>query len=179
MNPIDLLGPWKYLAYAAIAAALIGGATYGVHRYNDGLREEGRAQVQAKWDADREAQKDAALRQAAANAQETQRRLLAQKEAQDAHDKDVAAARAAAARAAAAAASLRQQLTAFTAAAGRTTGHPAAAGDGPPAADALDLLAQLFSRADDEAGVLAEALDASHAAGQQCERAYDTLAPKE
>lgn len=56
MNPLDLLGPWKYLAYAAIAAVLIGGATYGVHRHNDGLREEGRAEIRAADKAAAEAQ---------------------------------------------------------------------------------------------------------------------------
>lgn len=56
MNPLNLLGPWKYAVYAAIAAALIGMSALLVHRYNDGLREEGRAEIRAADKAASEAQ---------------------------------------------------------------------------------------------------------------------------
>lgn len=141
----------------------------------DNVREQGRMEVRAEWAQARERQKDAALREAAANAAETERRLKEQQDAQDAHDQALAAALADAMRASVAADGLRRQLARFTAAAGRPAGHSAAVGDSPPASAALDLLAELLSRADDEAGILAAALDRSHAAGQQCERAYDAL----
>lgn len=70
MNPFNLLGPWKYLAYAAIVVALIVGATVTVHRYNEGLREQGRAEIrtadkaaaQAQEARNRELQRAAELR---------------------------------------------------------------------------------------------------------------------
>ena len=69
---------------------------------------------------------------------------------------------------------LRADLDGYRAAA-RAAAHPDPAVAGPPAGDALDLLADLFSRADDAAGELARFADLAHAAGITCERAYDTL----
>ena len=59
--------------------------------------------------------------------------------------------------------------------AARAAAHPGTAAAGPPAADALDVLADLFLRADEAAGELAAALDLAHAAGITCERAADAL----
>lgn len=171
MNLLAIPILWRWAAAAAVLAGLaLGYIAWAGHQ-----RDIGRQEVRAEWAVERERQKDDALRRAAEAAKETQRRLTAQKEAQDAHDKELAAARADAGRAAGAAAGLRQQLAAFTAAARRPAGNPAAVGDGPPAGTALDLLADLFGRADESAGILAEALDRSHAAGRQCEREHDAL----
>ena len=60
-------------------------------------------------------------------------------------------------------------------AAARAASYPGTASAGPPAGDALDLFANLFSRADARAGELAEFADAAHAAGLTCERSYDAL----
>ncbi len=69
---------------------------------------------------------------------------------------------------------LRKQLGQYVAAAR----HSAASSGGTPAdggTDPLDLLAGLFSRADQAAGDLAKFADAAHIAGLACERSYDAL----
>ena len=76
-------------------------------------------------------------------------------------------------RADAAARSLRQQLAEYRRAATATATHPGAAPAGPPAGDAIDLLANLFSQSDDRSGELARFADLAHAAGAACEAAYD------
>jgi len=58
VNPLDLLSPYKWLLYGALAVAVIGGGTILVHRYNDGLREEGRAEVREADRAAMQAQAD-------------------------------------------------------------------------------------------------------------------------
>ena len=57
---------------------------------------------------------------------------------------------------------------------GTPSANPAAAGEQPPAGDAIGVLAHLLGRADERAGILAAAADAAHAAGAACERDYDT-----
>lgn len=107
-------------------------------------------------------------------AREQQAQAAIEKEATDGQKKlDIARADAAGARTAAA--SLRQQLDTYRSAATRTAAHPGTAPAGPPAGDALDLLAHLFGRADQTAGELAEFADLAHAAGTTCERAYDQV----
>ncbi|WP_246475015.1 DUF2514 family protein [Diaphorobacter ruginosibacter] len=69
---------------------------------------------------------------------------------------------------------LRDELARYRAAA-RAASNPGSAATGPPAADALDLLADLLSRADARAAELAEFADAAHAAGLTCQRSYDAL----
>lgn len=136
----------------------------------------GADRVQQAWDAERIQLQAQAINDAAANAAETERRLSAQQEVirETTAQLDRARADADAARAA------RQRLLdaqrAYIAAAlGGASLDPSAAGSGPTAAAAIDVLADLRGRADDTAGELAAALDAAHAAGIACERAYDTL----
>jgi hypothetical protein len=162
----------------AAAPWLIGGAvlaaggfiTYQVHHQRDIGREE----VRAEWALANATQTAAALQQSQANAAETTRRQAQQKEAQDAHDQELARAQRDAAAAHVAAGRLSSQLAAFTAAS-RAAGNPGAVANGQAGTTPLDLLADLFSRADGEAGILAEALDRSYAAGRQCERSYESL----
>ncbi|VVE78220.1 DUF2514 family protein [Pandoraea sputorum] len=69
---------------------------------------------------------------------------------------------------------LRKQLGQYVTAAR----HSSAASGSTPAdsgTDPLDLLAGLFSRADQAAGDLAKFADAAHIAGLACERSYDAL----
>lgn len=175
MNPFNLLPLWvKALIVAAIVSAVLGACAWFVHVQ----RDIGRAEVQARWDAERGRQASAALAEAQNNATETQRRLTAQKEIQDAHDKDLARAQADAARAAAAAGRLRDDLAAFTAAACRSAGDTAAQCDGKTARASIGVLAELFRRADERAGVLAEYAGRARAAGIQCSREYDALTVK-
>lgn len=69
---------------------------------------------------------------------------------------------------------LRADLDHYRAAA-RAATNSCAATAGETTGAAVDLLAELFSRADEAAGELAQALDLAHAAGLTCERAADAL----
>ncbi|KWA14623.1 hypothetical protein WL26_09890 [Burkholderia cepacia] len=102
---------------------------------------------------------------------EIRRRLAAQQEiASDAaKERDQAAADAAVADAAAD--GLRKQVAALVADVRRAGASAGSASAG----DALDLLADLFGRADERAGELAKIADERGIAGQQCERSYDAL----
>ncbi|AJY19158.1 DUF2514 domain-containing protein [Burkholderia multivorans] len=66
---------------------------------------------------------------------------------------------------------LRKQVAALVA----DTRRAGAAAGSPATGDALDLLADLFGRADERAGDLAKIADERGIAGQQCERSYDAL----
>ncbi|CAM2177563.1 DUF2514 family protein [Burkholderia cepacia] len=102
---------------------------------------------------------------------EYRRRLAAQQEiATDAaKERDQAAADAAVA--GAAADGLRRQVAALVADVRRA----GAAAGSPATGDALDLLADVFGRADERAGDLAKIADERGIAGRQCERSYDAL----
>lgn len=69
---------------------------------------------------------------------------------------------------------LRADLGHYRAAA-RAAANSCAAAAGETTGASVDLLAELFSRADEAAGELAQALDLAHAAGITCERAADAL----
>ncbi|MBN9093915.1 DUF2514 family protein [Pandoraea pnomenusa] len=69
---------------------------------------------------------------------------------------------------------VRKQLAEYTAAARRSSATDGSAPTGG-GTDPLDLLAGLFSRADQAAGDLAKFADAAHIAGLACERSYDAL----
>lgn len=59
----------------------------------------------------------------------------------------------------------------------RDASNPAATGAGPTTGTAGVVLSDVFTWADNRAGELAEALDASRIAGAACERAYEALTP--
>lgn len=167
---------FSYLRMAAIAAAIIGILLLGKYIQNTG-KVAGRAEVQAKWDAERTRQQAKVIEEEKANAEETARRLKQQQENQDAQDKELAAARSDAARNRAAADGLRAQ-TADAARRWRDAiGNSPAGQNCPAAGDAIGVLADVFGRADRRAGVLAEYADAARAAGLKCERDYDALKP--
>lgn len=164
MAVLNALMGWRgYAATAVIAALLAGAAAWNVQgwRYDAQIADIHRAQAQALADA-----------QAQARAVEQQRAAAIEKVQDDAQEQ-IAAANADAAAASDAAGRLRVELEKLrTRVAARRAG---AAAGGPPAEDVVGLLAQLFSDADDAAGVLAKDLDASRAAGLACERAYDAM----
>ncbi|MES2247087.1 MAG: DUF2514 family protein [Pseudomonadota bacterium] len=89
----------------------------------------------------------------------------------------VAAARADVDRAADTERRVRQQLDTFRAAIRAASATPTVATGGPSAADPLDLLADLFGRADTRAGDLARIADERGAAGTTCERHSDATEP--
>ena len=87
--------------------------------------------------------------------------------------KQIAAARSDAASAGDAERRVRAQLSAFRAAVRAASATPAVVAGGPPAADPLDLLSDLFGRARARAGELARIADERGAAGTICERHAD------
>ena len=48
-----LLGPYKYVIDAIVIALLVGGISFGVHKYNEHQQGIGEARIQAKWDAEK------------------------------------------------------------------------------------------------------------------------------
>ncbi|HYE70960.1 MAG TPA: DUF2514 family protein [Aquabacterium sp.] len=139
--------------------------------YDGGLRAEGAAAERALW-VERDRQ------DAEAGARETFRRLARQKENDDAQAAQLARLDADLRESRRVAGGLRHDLQRFVAAAAtRRGGDPAPSGGSSiqPGADALDVLAHLFSRADDAAGELAEYADRLRIAGARCEADYNAL----
>ncbi|KQM79806.1 DUF2514 family protein [Xylophilus sp. Leaf220] len=167
--------PYRWAALALAVAALAGGSyRAGVSREHD-RGTVALAQLQSRWDAADAAARGRALTEAEQNARETQRRLDRQKENDDAQAAQLARAARDLVDARTAGQRLHQQSEALRAAIRGAAGDPAAGSSSAPAGDALDLFADLFSRADGRAGELAEALDRSYAAGLRCELDYISL----
>lgn len=170
MFPLTATIPSWRMALILVLAGLL--AMQSVRLANE---QSGHAETKAQH-AQAQAKQQEAARQAtdAARAEEQRRTQAIQEIADDAQHKfDLA--RADAARARAERDSLRSQLANFVAGHRQATGDSTASDAGPPGGSALNLLADLFTGADDAAGELAQALERSHAAGTACERAYDAV----
>jgi hypothetical protein len=176
MNPFSVAcTAQKVIAYAAIAAAVAFAAAAivqtvrlaGERRAHDELATEFATH---KEDAERTA------RLASENyRREEQRRIQAQKEAEDEATRQLEAARADAGAAADALRRLRQRVAA-DAARRAAAGDPAAPQGGPAAEPAAHLPADaLLARLGEAAGQLAAHADAARIAGLACERSYDAL----
>lgn len=126
-------------------------------------------------EADRAAAAGAAASAIAAYRAEEQRRAAALQETVDVAQTDAALARKDARSAAGAAERLRQHVAALAASCRGGPSDTATASSGAPAAGAGLVLAQLFQRADDRAGELAQYADQARIAGAACERAYEAL----
>lgn len=163
------------LVAMAIGAAL---SVAGALAYGERCRQQGAAEVQARWDAQRVQAEVVATEAALSARQEESRRSAAQQEAVSAAQDQTIRARADAARATAVAAELRQRIAVATAAGGATTCDAAAAGNGTPAGGTADLSADVQRRLDDAADELAAAADAARIAGGACERSYDALSAR-
>ena len=70
---------------------------------------------------------------------------------------------------------LQQRVAALVAAARAGAANPGVEPAVAPAGDPIGVLADVFSRADKRAGILAEYADAARIAGAGCERDYDAL----
>jgi hypothetical protein len=179
VNPLAWLNPYRWLLAAALIAALSIGFVTAKHHYDEGKRDEGRAEgrheVQAKWDHEREAQKDAALREAQANALETKRRMALQEDFQRERDQQMAAAERDARGLRGELGELQQWADAQRAAARRACGDSAASCNGSPAADPAGVLADVLGRVAARSALLAGYADSARIAGEQCERSYDAL----
>lgn len=167
------------MSRVAAILVLVATAVAGVQSYRLQVERTAHAETREAH-AKQLAKQEAAARKAveAARTEEQRRTAAAQEIANDAESK-LETARADAGRARVAADGLRRQLAAFTAAhRGGASPGAGTAGPGPAAGTAIDLLADLFQRADDAAGVLAEALDRSREAGTACERISDAVSKK-
>ena len=117
----------------------------------------------------------AALQQSEMNAAITASRINEQKRIADEAERKLAQARADAAIADAAAGKLRDRIAAYVAAARQAASNPAVIGAIQTADDPIGVLADVLSRADARAGLLARLADQRGAAGESCERQYDSL----
>jgi len=165
-----LLNPRVLLGIAAAAVLAFAGLK---------LYHAGQASTQVEFDAWKlAAAENRMLADRAQRAEEQRRQEVVNQEAKDAAQK-LTQARADGVAAAAARDSMRDQLSTFLAAVHRAGQDPAppAGGSRVRGPDPLDLLADLYSRADDEAGVLAGYADELRIRGASCERITDRLQP--
>lgn len=156
------------LILAAVAALvggfLFGGAVGAIQQYRiNAMTAKHATQLQQYAQAAADAQYAAR--------QEEQRRIQAINEVQTNARQEIEQANADAAAARATANRLRAELTRISQSARDT----AVASGGKAGADALDLLADLFSRVNETAGELASAADDARIRGLACERAYQSL----
>ncbi|MBH9664268.1 DUF2514 family protein [Burkholderia multivorans] len=143
-----------------VVAGVIAGSAGGYFKGHRDADQSAKVADQAKQIGELRAERD-----------EFGRRLAAQQEIATNATKERDQARADAAVADGVADGLRKQVAALVADARRA----GAAAGSPATGDALDLLADLFGRADERAGELAKIADERGIAGQQCERSYDAL----
>jgi hypothetical protein len=158
------------LVVAALAAAVIAGITWALHTYNEGLREQGRAEVRAEWNAEKLAQREV-------DAKETQRRLDRQGDAQRDHAAELARYQRAAADAVAARDGYHGLLDNAERLAQLASRDSATVDERQAGAAAAGMLANVSRGSDALAEVYAREADASRRAGLLCEKSYDSLIP--
>lgn len=174
---LDILNPLRYYIAGILLVAAIGAGLAWKAGIERRAFKAGQAEVNGRWATEREAQKDAALREATANAAETLRRLERQKANQDAQDVALAAARADAARAGADADRVRAQAAeAAREWSARLSDSPTAS-DSAAAGAAIGVCADVLGRAIAHARLLASTADAARAAGLKCSADYEALIP--
>ena len=163
----------KFKAYAWQLAAIALGVLLAVQTVRLANAERDHARAVGVFNA-----AAAAAERKAREQSETYR--AKEQELRNAHDKieretqaALAAATAGADRAVAAGQRLRRELADYLTAHRERATAAAAANQCAPDGPALDLLAELFRRADQRAGELAAIADTARARGNACERAYD------
>jgi hypothetical protein len=171
MIPTSLM-PWKIIA---VVVAIAGVFAWHMQRvrgaYADGLAA-GRADVQARWDAEKITVGRIALAaESTRRATEQQRFAALQKEIEDAHQATERA-RADADRSRSAVGGLRRDARALAARRCPAGGDPALAAGGAAATDPGLLLAELLGGLAEAGGELALEADRRGIAGGTCERAY-------
>ena len=159
-----------YVLAALVGAVMLAAAAAGVWLYGNAKY---RAGVTAAEDRHALAMAEASAAAEQAVRAEEARRVAAIEEIQRHAQTEIEAAQRDAAAATDTAGRLRIELARLRA--NHAAHRPTATLRGPTGADALDLLAELFSRADDRAGAVAAIADRARAAGLACERAYDAM----
>jgi len=166
----DLVPGWIYCIVIAALAFLMLGQRVQV---SNAKAATARAQTEL---ADTKTKAAQAAQKAEEDARTEETRRQAEKqEVIDHARQETAAAQAAAHDADAAAASLRSRLATYVTAVRKATSNPSAASGSETTSDPLGVLADVLSRADQRAGVLAAYADSARIAGQACERSYDGL----
>lgn len=163
--------------WVGMGAVLLASAAWLVQHERALGEARGAARVQQSWDAERVSQQARAINEGAAAAAETERRVSVQQEVIRETTAQLDRARADADAARAAGQRLRDAQRAYIAAAlaGAARLDPAAAPGGQAAGAPADLLADLQRRVDEATDGVGRFADESHAAGQACERSYDSL----
>jgi hypothetical protein len=164
--------PGRDWLYITAFMVLLGGGIGFVHHE----REIGAARVEAVRKAEHDQMAAVAASAAASAATETARRQAAFQETAHAIEVQTARVAADAASAVAARDALRVQLGAYVRA-NRVPSNPTPAASSPAAANPVDLLAELFRRADQRAGELAKVADDRGTAGTGCVLSADSLTP--
>lgn len=163
------LNPYKWLAIAVVALALagvIGGQHLRIGSLNNRLDKANADLTQAKKLA---VDLNVQFRAAEASWAKTQKEDL------DAHQAQVTRLAADKAIADAAAGKLRQRVADLVAHAREAAAHPSAAAASASTDDPIGVLADVLERADARAGSMAAIADARGAAGELCEKLYDSL----
>lgn len=171
LSKVASVAGWKGYAVAALAGALISGASAWIVQ---GWRGDANLATEvASREKERADQAQATVTAVEAAREEGRRRVAALENARDEAQKQVVAAAADAAGARAERDRMRTRAnTLALAAAGR---DPAIALGSPAGVAAVDLLAYMLGRAIDRAEVLARVADSARIAGMTCERAYDDV----
>ena len=133
------------------------------------------AQVKQAWQLDKAQAVALALQTATENRAKEQAVQLAQKEASDEAERKLTQARADAAIADAASGRLQQRVATLIVQARAAAANPVAAASSTPAADPINLLADVLKRSDAVSGQLADYADQARIAGEACVAAYDAL----
>jgi len=166
-----MLMGWKGYVAAAGAGAIVAGLAVGI---GQGWRHDAAISAMVATHAQvMQGYADAAYQAQEQARQEEQRRITEMERIRNETDQEVARVRAD--ERAAAERRVQHAAEEFAARNRCTASGTSVAGAGQTGTDPLDLLAELFSRADDRAGELAAIADGSRVAGLACEAAYDTL----
>lgn len=167
--------PYRILALAIAVALAAAAAALWLDHDRDAHETIGENRIIAKWKAEKAEQLVAAIKQSQANAAETQRRLTAQKEADDANAKELARYQKVAADAVAERDRLRSRADQLAALVRRGSSDTATGRERQDAGAAAGMLADLSGRTDAFAEVAGRYADALRRSNKQCERDYDAL----
>ncbi|WP_223535547.1 DUF2514 family protein [Pseudomonas sp. GL-B-16] len=170
MKPI-----WQRVLPFMVALTLVAGTLFGAYQHGVTVTDE---KWQSEWNArDTQEAEARALNEATARAKEQAYQQSINKAVQDGQRIiDQATADATAARAAADGVQLAADNLARRLAASEAGGNSCTAAASKAATRAAMVLADVFKRADQRAGDLAEIADQARVRGLTCERAYDGLA---